>query len=270
MENVLDIIYNYSKEHKFLDNEATLLICKILINENNIDSINNIHIGNTNIKNHYAGTTLGYLKGKEIGVCLPNIYSYIKSQDFDKEFSNYFNYYLRCNLCILHIILHELEHAIQRTMIKSDNDDIETRLLKLEHDYEIDMWKDCYDSFKKYFNHRKKLKIYKIVYIIRFSERMAEINSYNKCLEIIKLVKDEIEELYEFYERCYIASKICTYPPQDEYPGPTDLFFKYIDKSVELNTIVPSILSYDDRLNYGFKLSTEEFNRTLELIKKHK
>ena len=108
-----------------------------------------------------------------------------------------------------------------------------------------------------------------ILYLIRFTERMAEINSNNKGLEIIKPIKDEKEELYEFCEKHYIASKICTYPPQDEYPGPTDLFFKYIDKSEELNKIKPSILSYEDRLNYGFALTTEEVKKTLKLIKKH-
>ena len=266
MENVLDIISNYSKEHKFLDKEAVLLICKMLINQYNIDNISSINID----KSHRPHSTHGYCKGKEIGICLPHIYSFIKNEDFDKEFKDDFDNYLKCNWYILHTILHELEHAKQRIKIKSNDNDMEKKLLRLEYEYIIEMLKERYDSLKKYFNYKKKSKTYKILYLIQFSERMAEINSNNKGLEIIKPIKDEKEELYDFFENHYIASKICTYPPQDKYPGPTDLFFKYIDKREELNKIKPSILSYEDRLNYGFELTTEEVKKTLELIKKHK
>ena len=264
MENILDITYNYSKQCRILDKNAILLICQILIEKYSIDNINNIHTGNTKQHNY-----LGSYKNKEVFICLPRIYSFIKNRNFDNNCKDNLNYYLESNMQILQIILHELEHAIQRAKIKANNNDIETYLFKLEYDYQVDIWNGYLNSIKNYINHRKKLKIYKLCYLISFKERMAQINSYNKLLKIIEPIKDEFEELYYLHEDYYLVSKVYTYGPPDEYPAPTVLLFQTLDKLEELNKIDRNNMPYEDRLNYGFELTIEELNRTKELIKKH-
>ena len=266
MGNILDIIYNYSKQSKLLDKNAVLLIFQILIKKYNIDNINSIHIGNK--LNHH---TLGYNVSKEIGICLPRIYSYTQKNIYNDNYKNSLNYYLKCNMAILQIILHELEHAIQRMKIKLNSNDIETYLLKIEHDYAAEIWEGYLNSIsiKKHINYINKIKDYKLCYLISFKERMAQINSYNKSLQIIEPIKDEDNKLYHLYETYYLVSKICTYTSQDEHlVAPTVFFFESIDKLEELNKIDRSNMSYEDRLKYGLELTADELKQTKELIKK--
>ena len=264
MENVIDIIYDYSKQSKLLDKNTILLICQILIEKYSIDTINNIHIGNT--KQH---SCLGVYKNKEICICLPRIYAFVKNKNFDNNYEDNLHHYLKCNMQILQIILHELEHAIQRMKIKTNNSDIETYLLKLEYDYQVEIWRGYLDSISNYIKHKKKLKHYKLLDLISFEERIAQINSYDKSCQIIEPIKNENNKLYHLYEDYYLTSKIYTYGSPDKYLAPTVLFFGCIDKLEELNKINRSNMSYEDRLYYGFELTNEEIERTRQLLWKH-
>lgn len=271
MENVLDIIYNYSKKHKLLDKEAILLISTLLIKKYNISNINDIYITKKFLENRIE--TLAYLKKRKITICLSNLNSFIKNdENFINNYPNNLCYYMERNLQILQIIIHEMEHSIQHMMFKSESNDIETRLLNLEFDYIVNMKEGYLDSFKNYKNYRKKIKTYNILYPLRFTERMAQINAYSKIIETITPIKNEIPELFSLEEKIKEASKFANYVSPDKYglPGPTILFFNYLKKTDELDLIDHINLSYEERLKYGFNLTSEEYEFTLRKLKRNR
>lgn len=270
MENILDIIYDYSKNQKLLDKDAIFLLSALLIRNYNIDNIKDVHIVKKLLEPRH---TFGYLKNRKINICLSNINSFLKSDEsFDNNSPNDLNYYMERNLLILQIIIHELEHSIQQMKFKSGKNDIETRLLNLEFDYIVNMMKGREDSLKNYKNYKKKLKIYNILYPLRFTERMAQINAYSKIIETITPIKNEIPELFSLEEKIKEASKFANYVSPDKYglPGPTIIFFNYLEKSDKLDLIDHSNLSYEERLKYGFNLTSEEYEFTLRKLKRNR
>ena len=112
MENILDIVSEYSKRRKILDFDAIKKISSIIINMFNIKNVKNItfnfrHFGNTHSEFNYTDEQIILYKNairREI-----NRKSRFK---IASEFDDITKYYSK-NLQILFLLLHEFEHAKQ-------------------------------------------------------------------------------------------------------------------------------------------------------------
>ena len=258
MKNILDILYDYSINKKLLDEEAVLKIIKQFIDIYNIDTINQITINERDIK-HFFSSILGYKKGGKLCIFLKKIYVSMNKMTVNK-FKDSLSYYLRYNLFILQIVIHEVEHAIQEMITNSNKTDIESKLLKIEKSFVDELIAIKEDNHKEY---KKKLKLYYKNYDIAFSERMAQINSYKKILEIIEPIKKQIEELFNLQEIYYNGSKIVTYKSIND--NPTVSFFSNLGMIKQLNDLNYNNFGFEERLNFGFKLSEHEFKFARQL-----
>ena len=137
MENILDIIYDYSKKYKLLDEDAFNKIMDELFKINNLEEYS-FEIGST--KNPFF-RDLGDLIGKDIFIFPKNIKNRINSNRYRidsplEETLPTFEKFLRMNTEMLLTCTHEVEHAIQDKAMRENNDDtLEKKLIRIEDSY---------------------------------------------------------------------------------------------------------------------------------------
>lgn len=146
-------------------------------------------------------------------------------------------------LYIMHLILHELEHAYQKKL--SMNKEIDSPYVIISKDY-----------FKEETNNIS-LEFYMKNHSLFPTERAAEISSYKIIQDMLK--NSEYQRLYHYYalRENLIALK--------EYTSDLSPLFNYILKTKNfalLNELAPymkDLKGLEDRLFYGLNISNEEF-----------
>lgn len=269
MENVLDIIFDYTIQNRLLDKKAVDKIMDILISEEGIEIIENRTIYTRTYKGKNNKDFATYIDG-DIEIFLNRIYRflYTNTEDYfiDTKKINRFEKYLINNLYIVSTIIHELEHALQNQYhILGKSDTLEQQLVNLELDH-INRINDLYDTNR--FEHRRLRDAYKQFYEYSFIERMADIKSQEKILHMIERLKKHEKRIYEYEQTILLFYKINGY--KNSNFSPTIRFFMGIGKYVAIKGMGFNGLDYQDRLRYGLNLTKEEINKNKELIRKRR
>ena len=280
MNNILDIIYEYSIKNRLLDKNAINKILEILIKHNNLDITFNVNNNPFLLREKY---TYGCLdRRKHIIIYMQSIKYGIKLNDYMSDFSlennlTNFEKILRLNLFILLNILHEIEHAIQINICRNnDNSTLENKLIILEEQYKIDYesilkFKFDNDFIKSFLSKVKeynmKDKLIGEYYYISLHERLADINAYDKILQLIQIIKDEIINLYELINLMSIENKLQYYHMVN---GPTIEFFSQIGLNNELLSILNEYnidnLPFEYRFKLGLPINNYEYQKTTNLL----
>ena len=264
MEEIFNIIYGYSLQSKILDESAIKKITFLLLEINEIDSISEV---NVKYKEDKDNTSIAYIKGNEIAIYMTKIYEVILGKMLTDIYDDDICLFLRDNLFIYNTILHEVEHAKEDKKVfysyLNKERDMETKLLTLENDYVMDLqfsqFHDGYkSSLKPDFNYKEELRNYKRNYDISFSERMANIHAYEGTITLIDPLKDKYPKLIGNLKDRFDVYRIIAYKNLEDEP--TKRFFTNIYKLNEFSKINFEDLSFEERLNFGLKIPTEEYN----------
>ena len=268
MENILDIIYDYSKKYKLLDEDAFNKIMDELFKINNLEEYS-FEIGST--KNPFF-RDLGDLIGKDIFIFPKNIKNRINSNRYRidsplEETLPTFEKFLRMNTEMLLTCTHEVEHAIQDKAMRENNDDtLEKKLIRIEDSYLrntegklvfMNPIEKILLLIPSYFEFKKLELAYERNYDISLMERLANLNSYEKIRDMLKQIKSELTTLPTLMDQVILTTQMETYI--DKW-GPTLLFFDklflYNDKTAQYESLD---FPYEDRIKYGLNLTDEEF-----------
>ena len=262
MNSIFDVVYSYSVQNKLLDKNAINYILIELLNENNFQKIN-IFIDNKK-KPVYLDDKLASYKNNTINVFLSRINEYILSDKYKTNFKNEyilnkFQNYLRKNLVILQALFHEIEHVEQFN--NKDNITLEQKLCNLEKEFisetENIMNDNSLSLFKRMNEFSKNKKLYRNNYEISFMERMADINSYKKILELLEPIKSKVQDVYDLENYLLMETIMKSY--KNIMDTPTIRFFINIGKFNELAQYDLINLSEEDKLLYGLKIDGKDY-----------
>lgn len=178
------------------------------------------------------------------------------------------------------LILHELEHAKQEKIISEENG-MESRIISLSipNSSMINSELAPAEIAKDFLNSLKRMYVYTKNYIYVPHERMAEINSYQKIINIISLCELDLPNTKKYLDDALLRNFILGY---DDTFSPTVKYFKELDnyrknglndldwysenedeclkKSIEL-------YPFNQRIKWGLPIEKE---KKLEMINKYK
>ena len=274
MKNILDVIYEYSKKFKLLDEDA---INKILDELFRLNGFTDYSYEVITKKTPFL-KDLGALDGKDMYIYLPNLKKKIKSEDYmiDSDLETtipLFERFLRMNCEMLLTCLHECEHCIQNIQMNENNDDtLEKKLIRVEDNYlskaeGLFVFYDDIDKVLKYIpNYLTYLKLkakYEKNYGISILERLANIHGYEKIISMLDEIKNELTRLLELMDQVLFTTKMSTYETKW---GPTLLFFEELGYYDEVDKYDQIELPYEDRFTYGLNLTGDEFEDNIERL----
>lgn len=269
MDNILDIIYEYSSNYRLLDDTAIEKIIDIARSE--LD-LSNVKRTDKRISFKKAPLATYNCFSESVNIYPIAIGRYLSGDKYKSRLRledelDKLQKCFRKNLVILHMILHELEHANQ--FLRSDSPTLEMQLVDLEIKYMFDM-SDKDDGFcvlpiiDKVKESKKRGENLKRLYPISFIERMANINALVRIVEMVKKLDDDT--LNELYNELLLCLYMHSY--SDECDSPTKRFYEGIKRNYRFANIIGKYdLGYEDRLRYGLKLSPLEYQKNIELIK---
>lgn len=277
MDNVLDIVYEYSINHRLLDRKAISRILDIILKINEFDDRISYRITKDNkfdLTNIFDSNTLGEFDMNSM------IYIYyqqmLKGIRKNKHLTKFDHYYelnnidimFKKNLFILETILHEIEHVKQLKTIKNlFEDSIEAKLYRYEYNY----LSPCYDFFETgfvsfYIEIFKRELVYQRYYNISFLERMAKINSLEQIYKLLYQLGKDFSRLYGIQR--YVINDFMMREYGDSLIGPTIRFMSNIGGMREFNLQgLPSVIdkmSTDERIRYGFNITDEEYKKRIK------
>ena len=170
------------------------------------------------------------------------------------------------NILILETIFHEIEHVKQLEYIKDIYDGhIETQIYRYEYDYLYSPFELEEVGFFKYnFELLKRNIAYNKNYALSFMERMANLNSNDIMLSMLKSIS---ETLYNNQQK--IGNDILTKGYNDNnLLGPTTKFIQNIGYRKEFMLMgYPELIanmSFEERLRYGFQITDEEYKKKVK------
>ncbi len=285
MENILDIIYEYSKKFRLLDEDAINKIMDILIINNKLYNVEYDLVVEKNIL--LSHKELGYFLNDSICLYYNNLINRVKNEKhiiFEDELKlPLLQKVIRQNLEIAFTLMHETEHALQYKMLSEHNDNtLERRLLRAEDYYikkatENIVFYDIYDKLlgliPGYFEFFKSMSIYQRNYDISLMERLANLKTLDKIDDMLNKIKDDVPELYEIEKYILLIYQMQQYieneQKREQYDySPTIEFFNRLgtlDKLIEIDFIN---LPYEDRIKYGFYITDDEYNHNVKLLDK--
>ena len=268
MENIIDIIYDYSVRNKLIDKKAIKSIINTSINIYNIDTIDKVMFSNTSLLTDDF-TMAGYDVDNFIIIIYMNAIKkeiQLNSQltDFKIEDElNKFEMFARKNLHLLHIILHEIEHAKQAKLVRNIHDvSLERKLVHAEFNYANPSIIDPCTYLPSLENIKTMVKnrlLYDTCYDISLMERLADYYSLNDIKNMSKILS---ANLYNLQDLILIDNLLREY--KNELDSPTERFFEKINKSQVL--IQSPYLKYEDRLKYGLRLTKNEYYNLKEKL----
>ena len=256
MENILKIIYDKSVNDRILDLEDIEKILEILVIDNDLnDYILNLNfqpIGSNNLASYSS-------KKRNITVYIKTINEMIKN--IEENILNVSNLEktLYKNLSILQIILHEVEHVKQEKKLYLGSN-LETFILRISRlIYSKDIEK---------------------LYEYSPNERFAEIKSFEQIIKLLYELKSNIENLQNIlsieklqrllrgyhYSNYSVNSPLITYFKLGNNEKLLSSFEWYnIKYEVTINKVV-SLYSLNERLKYGFPITTNEYKENMKFL----
>ena len=274
VENLLisKILLSYCQNEKYADEEFIEKILKIIINSRKY-------------KNYVDKILVDDGKDGESGY-----YNYLTKELFFRLSPRNVDVY-KYNLMMLHCILHECEHIGQYKICEKKDDSLRKTLL-LESFYDTLLCKKMqnFDFEKASLSDIEKIKgnmsyaelrrqIYPNIYGFLPSERMAEIDSFEKILTSLDKIKlDGLRTEKSSYQKGYNIRKLLGYSQEKgEVKCPTFKLYnelnniccnnELLDEVVHNLNKVSNEMDLDTRLYYGLPIHIEEYKSVLRKIK---
>ena len=262
MEELLNLLINYSKQGKIIDENVMRKIVAIMID---IKNLNN-YVSKFELSSSIGRTAAVYLSEEKTIKVYASLVDFILNRN--KKFIPLFKteeIILFYNLLIVQILLHELEHANQCKIIDED-DNVEAFVLRASYTVSKDV----------------ALALYEIMP----NERLAEIKSFSELTEIIELIRKNIPNIYSFistsklekdlrgyhYINGKVSSPLLVFLKESNIKA--SQYFNLVDgsyfKALEL---IPSNYLLSSRMKYGFPITSTEYKeeaRKVILSKKYK
>lgn len=245
MDNILKILYDTSYRHQLLNFNNLETLTELFINIKHLNSyVKNIEFNNT-LNDNLA---LYSNESKSIVIFVNTIYKMI--EDIEKEVLLIDNLEMAFykNLCLLQIILHELEHAYQ-SKIAYETESLYSLIIRLS--YSVD---NAYNDS---------------LYEFCSEERLAEINSFNEIITIKNNLNINFELLSEILKFEYKKRQIRGYHlKNDLVTVPIIHFFTSAKRKDLLNFFDLSDVfdkyNFNDRMLYGFPISKSEYGNIMK------
>lgn len=280
MDNILDLIVEYSKKSKLIDTEFLRKISKIMIKEKSLEDYIDIVYMEPDLSATYKEGCLGYydVRTKELVMSEQGIMeNYIWAQEKSGAELTKYEEFLLANVLEVQVILHEFEHVNQMRKIDLCND-FEALLLKVSCSFDLyygeeilkgnDVEKLFYEWFKsKYYGNMP-------------NERLAENYSRIEIYKIMKVLFDDINPQIKMILRKHINGALIRGYDENNLE-PTESFLIDYDGllfskpnpllNVEFYEALAAEKEKDfkDRLFLGLGLTSDEFN-DIKLKKKKK
>lgn len=285
-EELLKLIYDYSKNNKIVDKDYIYKVVCLFLN------------------NYDLGSYVKYIRYKKYskdnkdniaGYSYRERTIYIFTEKFQEEIlrksylsnivSNNQKIFLK-NVELTHLILHELEHAIQ-AKIMTEKTNTESEILKLcgitkSHEI-ITMRLQKIGLNQNLINEilKNKLKMYYEYYLFAPPERLADINAHEKMIEILSPLKNYVPKIYNGEIIKMNQTMLKGYKEESRLITPTELFlikqgeednlqnFDWYDKS-KFVALKKSKRNYDiiQRLKLGLPIDEDEYKNEDEKTKR--
>lgn len=294
MNNILDLLVEYSKNEKLIDVEFISRVVRIKTQELQLeDYIRTIKKSNfpyyQNIIPNKQTSSLVYdFYKKEIAVNEQELKRDIRFLS-NGVFFNYseFEKYMRVNSYLLELLLHEIELSNQ-----FKNTDTDTTCYGLENK----LIKICLNVYKDFLREPKYRQFFGYYFRIWLSydlgmdmekynmiagkvpkilpnERIAGIASNEGVLNILKPIADEIPHVYEYFNQYLIEKELMGYNTDLEIISPTERFlavyqnlYKYgsSERLFEIDNFLrqAETASEEEKLRLGLNISESTYQRT--------
>lgn len=220
---ILRLIYKYSKQNKLVDVFFIDKIVEIFVSKNGLKNyIQKVNFTNKLEKDNNGLVIATYNPfAKEILIDFESIFMTLEDMCYYNQLFNQFEQVMFQNLIITQIILHELEHALQakKTDDKTDNSN-EAKLICASYIVYKAMKNQKFvnklaeesklkEELTNYIKQQREIddKYYHFIPI----ERLAQVNSFNIILELIKPIKDCVPNLYQFNQASLVEEMIKGY-----------------------------------------------------------
>lgn len=248
MEKIIRIIYDKSIKHSLLNLTDIMNILALVISNKQLDN----YISNIEVQKKRCKTTASYSEyNKKIIIYKEAVMSMIQNLCNNLRIINNFEKTLYINLSIFQVILHEIEHANQLKKIMTVND-LETFIIRIS-----------------------RLVNFNNSYLYEYAphERFAEIISYTEIKNMLYYIIDELNELPSIINTEILQRLLRRYHfSNDMIQYPINTYFQIGEKAKLLEVFewysqnnktaflqVAKQYNYQDRLLYGFPISTDEY-----------
>lgn len=274
---LLRIVYDYSKKGKILDLNAIESIVDIVVRNRDLnDYVKRINFKKANPLNKDNELMLmGYnFLNKQINVYCDSLNKFILLNS-----SLLYNEVYKLNFSLLQFILHELEHSNQHKIMDYNNNTL-SKLLKITsgglfNNLDINVVKDkllsegfTMKQIITYYEHQKKQ--YDEYYDLCLAERLADINSNKDLIKILESEKSKLFDVYIYFYYNWLSNYLRGYKYEiGVLTSPTISYVKKVspsrlDKLKEID--VGSEL--ENRLYYGYPISELEFEEEKIILKR--
>lgn len=251
MEDILKIIYDKSKTNKILDlKDIEKILDQLIIEKQLNEYISDIkvqQIRSKNLASYSNYTKIITIYSNVIDLMIQNINKQlISAEELSKS--------LYKNLSILQVIMHEVEHANQEKIICSNNT-LESYILKLS---------ELIDDNPE-------------LYEVKPEERFAEIKSFNEVLFLLTILNNKNLKINELIKIDSIQRLLRGYHYKNQKV--TTPLVTYFEKGKKPELLTPlgitnnekkviSVYNLEDRLKYGFPITTEEYISSMRTLVK--
>ena len=247
MENILEIIYDRTIKNKILNLKDIVKILEILV----IDKCLNDYILNINVQQIRSNNLASYSTyTKKITIYTQMIEQMLKNIENNILNANEFEKILYKNICILQILLHEIEHANQQKIAYNDNS-LEALIIRLsflvENGYEENLYEFCPE------------------------ERLAEIKSFCEINNLIKILDTKkLKKLPNILETEKLRRLLRGYHYKDSTMNIPLIDYFILGNKKELVKISESFFvniekyNLTERFKYGFPISINEYGNSMQ------
>lgn len=298
MDNVLDVLVEYSKRGKKADRKFIKKVIKVMIEEKELkDYIKKIRfVDMSKIESYYPENERGVMAYRcwngEILIDEGDIEFLCKlMEEYIGKDSREFEKIISCNALVLQVLLHEIEHANQYKKSKINDTDFENILLSICNYANNEFFKES--KLNQLIIIKKGLYLNRQLYYdlklsgeieIKYSsssptERMANIYSTNDVITILEQIKD-IPGPIKFFQDFLISQRLNGYDLKKTIVSPTlrylDDFKKlgisgvnqYFDEDFETSLNKANNDSLENRLLLGLPITEEEYQQEKLLLPK--
>ena len=290
-EKILELVYNYSIANKLADRSFIEKIIYIVVENENLNKyFKDLKAVDRRIS---EDDTVVELASYNPVTKIITIYAEAISRLLTEN--DYFDYYLQDiesifnkNLKVAQVVLHELEH-VEQCKIIDEKKDIESDILRVSMRSNI-VLSDDGKLARNLFNQgieveqiikyvQESQKRYRKGYEYAPEERLAEIKSYRKIINIIKPLEQYIPKINKIEECKYLSNLLRGYEEEYNLLAPTIGYFNYCGHSSSLENFAWYLDDYMkclekskeqyellDRLKYGLPIEWNEYEHVKEGI----
>ena len=269
MDEILDILYDYTIKNKLFDITAIDKILKLLLINNGFRDIISYEIVEKDSFNRILGEfNLHSVIYIYYGKLLKRIRQKAYLTKFDKKYNlSDIEITGQKNVFMINTLFHEVEHVKQLEMVKGiHNTTVERKL----YQYEINFMRPHDDIFDtgiiKYCIKLIKCElIYNMNYCLSFMERMANIGALEQIKGLLIKLGSEFNDLYSVQGDVLDQYIIANY--KYDLFGPTTKFISNLGFTKDFTkkdlVKIEETMNFDNRLRYGFMITEEEYKKRI-------